>query len=322
MQRAKTTLICGFLGAGKTTFIRSQLQECREKTVVLVNEFGSLGMDGLAIQELDGLQVVEMAGGCICCSQKLALTDRVAEIVHRFQPERLFIEPSGVAEATELITILTEGKARKLLRLDGVITLVDAETFLDYSEPDCFGTFFCDQIGNADVVVINKMDLVAEDELQAVTERLQTINPTALITPASYGKLAADLPQGRVRSLSSSGRGQLDWEYVCLQPEGHFSEARVHELATHLARGSFGKIFRAKGLVRAESGKYLHLQLVGHRWQIDLRHSSIQPRLTCIGFNLDRRGLLDFLASDRPSSITLTSTTCHEPPAATSSRGK
>jgi G3E family GTPase len=279
----------------------------------LVNEFGSLGLDGAAIQEMDdGLQVVEMAGGCICCSQKLALAESVADIARRFRPHRLFIEPSGIAEASEVIGILTEGQAQELVRLDGVIAIVDAETFLDYSQPDAFGTFFRDQLANADMVVVNKTDLIDDGHLQAVTKRLQAVNPTALFIPASYCSLTVSLSEGRVRPLFRGNQRQHGWEYVCLQPEGRFSRESLHDLAAQIDQGIFGKILRAKGVVRAEGGQYLHLHLVGHRWCIEQRDSAIRPRLTCIGFNLDRRRLQAFLASGRDRLTTLFSTTDHE----------
>jgi G3E family GTPase len=306
-QCVKTTLICGFLGAGKTTFIRNQLQGNRHRTAVLVNEFGALALDGAVMQEIDGLQVVEMSGGCICCSQKLQLEEEITNIINRFQPQCLFIEPSGVAEASEVIGILTELSKKKLIQFEGVVAIVDAETFLEYSAPDAFGTFFLDQVCNADMVLVNKVDLVATEYLQLVIARIQALNNSALIVPASFSRLSAPLPGGREeRPLRQHGGQKPAWEYVCLKPSVQFSEQKLHELMALMNRDIFGRILRAKGVLgalQAEERKGLHVQLVGNRWTIEEQEALISPRFTCIGFNLDRNRLeacfagLDFSTS-------------------------
>ncbi len=297
VQGVKTTLICGFLGAGKTTFIRNQLHGNRRRTVVLVNEFGSLALDGAVMQEIDGLQVVEMAGGCICCSQKLQLADEITSIVHRLQPQRLLLEPSGVAEASEIIDILTGLVNNKMIRLEGVVTIVDAETFTEYSEPDAFGSFFLNQLSNADMVLINKEDLVPPDHLQLIIGRIKALNGGALIIPTSYGRLSVQLSDGfnyRDRPIYPSGGQPLPWQYVCLKPAARFSEQKLGQIMDLMKQGVFGRILRAKGIVQMmedKAGKCLHLQLVGNRWTIEAQQKVISPRLTCIGFNLDRNRL-------------------------------
>jgi G3E family GTPase len=308
VQGVKTTLICGFLGAGKTTFIRDQLHGNRHRTVVLVNEFGALALDGAVMQDIDGLQVVEMAGGCICCSQKLQLAEEITNIVNRFQPQRLFIEPSGVAEASEVIGILTELSKNKLINFESVVAIVDAETFIEYSEPDAFGTFFLDQVCNADMVLVNKVDLAATEHLQLVIARIQELNSSALIIPTSFSRLSVPLPEGREeRPLRQHGGQKPAWEYVCLKPSVQFSEQKLNELVALMTRDVFGRILRAKGVLgvlQAEEGKCLHLQLVGNRWTIEEQEALISPRFTCIGFNLDRNSLeACFAGRDFSSSL-------------------
>ena len=303
LQYVRTTLICGFLGAGKTTFIRANLQDSRQKTAVLVNEFGPLAMDGAIIQKIEDLHVVEMAGGCICCSQKLKLAETITEIIRRFQPERLFIEPSGVAEASEVIKVLTKLTLQDQIQLDGVLTIVDAETFLEYSEPDAFGTFFLDQVCNADMILVNKGDLVPDKQLQTIMVRVQALNSTALILPTSFCQLSAPLPEGRNRPLSCYAQQPHAWEYVYLKPSAPLPEQRVHELMELMDNGAFGRILRAKGVLLTKGKKQLQLQRVGNRWIIEKQENFISPRLTCIGFNLDRNRLATFF-TDQDFSTT------------------
>lgn len=293
----RTTLICGFLGAGKTTFIKAWLQDLRPRTVVLVNEFGSLGMDGAAISQIDGLQVVELPGGCICCRQKLELAATVCDIAERLRPQRLFIEPSGVAEASEIIRVLTGPALAGLIRLEGMLTIVDAETFLEYIEPDAFGTFFLDQLCNADIILINKTDLVTGEHLQKVTARIQALNCTALVVSTSYGSLPVSLPENRNRPLRAFPQQPISWEYLSLSPTTEFTMRELENFANLLENGSFGRILRAKGVLVAGGGKIVQLQLVGRRWTIREQEQSLpSPRLTLIGFNLDRQKLQSYLA--------------------------
>ena len=236
------------------------------------------------MQEIDGLQVIEMAGGCICCSQKLQLAEEITSIVNRFLPQRIFVEPSGVAEASEVIGRLNELSGKKLISFEGVVTIVDAETFMEYSEPDAFGSFFLNQVCNADLVLINKEDLVPTDHLQLIIARIQALTSGALILPTTFSRLAAPLPEGRERAIHIYDGKQPVWQYVCLKPSAQFSELKLIEIIELFKLGVFGKILRAKGVVPVvttlpeQEGKSLHLQLVGNRGTIEEQESFVSPR--------------------------------------------
>lgn len=294
-QQVATTLVCGFLGAGKTTFLRAQLQNSRERTVVLVNEFGELGLDGGSLREvgdLGGLEVVEMAGGCICCSQKLVMADTVLQLTETLRPERLFIEPSGIAEASEIIRIIESQALQQVVRLDCVITIVDAETFLDYGQPDAFGTFFLDQVGNGDLILVNKEDLVETEVLAEVLARLKSINPTALIVPASHGELSIALPARQGRSICQSvGWTEHRPGTFSLAIDRPLSLAELKELSRRLTSGQCGTVLRAKGVIPMTDGSRTELQLVGSRVELSDRAPAVTPRFLCIGFNLNRNRL-------------------------------
>src|SRR6185369_7745825 len=127
----KTRLVGGFLGAGKTTFILEQLKSAGTRVAVLVNEFGKLGIDGALIRLQGGIEVIELPGGCICCSQKEGLLESVRSVARQVAPELLLIEPSGVAEISELLQLLSDPSLAGVIRLDTVITVLDCETFLE-----------------------------------------------------------------------------------------------------------------------------------------------------------------------------------------------
>src|SRR6266567_3784969 len=175
----RTYLVSGFLGAGKTTFILEQLKNTGSRVAVLVNEFGELGIDGALIRSRSGFDVVEMPGGCICCSQRDGLAESIRRIAVEMEPELLLIEPSGIAEISEVLKVLAGPSLAGVIRLDAALTVIDAETFLEFSEPDGFGTFFLDQVVNADLILVNKIDLVAPAELAAIERRVEELRPGA-----------------------------------------------------------------------------------------------------------------------------------------------
>lgn len=294
--KTRTTLICGFLGAGKTTFIRNRLHQSGRSTAVLVNEFGTLGLDAAEIRQAGDLRVVELPGGCICCSQQLQLEEAILDIRRRFKPERLFIEPSGVAEASGILRVLTSTALKDQIVLDGVITVVDAETFLDYAEPEAFGTFFHDQIQNADLLLINKGDLVSSSHLDKVEQKILALNGRALVTATTFGQLAAVLPQRQRQEILSGMSSRPAWEHACLEPSIPLSIPALEAFGQKITAGCYGTIFRAKGLIPVDGGNDIELQVVGRRWKISEPAAVIAPRFICIGFDLQFQELEDFFS--------------------------
>ena len=198
-------IVVGFLGAGKTTTLRRMLAEANpaEKTVVLVNDFGELGIDGSLLSG-QGADVVELPNGCICCSLRKDLSAQLREVVAKMAPDRVLIEPSGVADVASLLQVLAAPEIASLLKVTRLHTVIDAGAFLrDYADmPDYFDV----QAKLSPVFILNKIDLVSEASLAAVRETLVALNPTARILPARYGVVEegldmsrAGLPRGRPR---------------------------------------------------------------------------------------------------------------------------
>jgi G3E family GTPase len=163
----KTTVVCGLLGSGKTTFIRGFVRGASGKTVVLVNDFGAAGIDG-EVFSADGIRSVELPSGCVCCTLRFDLITTVRKIVREFSPDHLVIEPSGVASPSGVLEAL-EGAG--IDRTD-VIGNVDATEFTGLYDSGMYGRFFKDQIALADVVLVNKTDLADEGTIVEVINRI------------------------------------------------------------------------------------------------------------------------------------------------------
>ena len=176
----RVNLVCGFLGSGKTTLMRRILAERggRERMAVIVNEFGQVGIDG-QILEGANVDVVELTAGCFCCVLKGSLVSAVEELRDRKGVERIAIESSGVSQPGELVAVLGDPAIKASVDLGPVVTVVDASRFAAHRK--VLGAFYMDQVKHADVVLLNKRDLVRPDALAAVRDEVRALNPRARV---------------------------------------------------------------------------------------------------------------------------------------------
>ena len=180
-------VIGGFLGSGKTTTILHLLRERAmdpAKTVLLVNEFGKVGVDG-ALLEGEGGAVRELASGCICCTLKADFMLQIEDIVATYAPEHVVVEPSGVASMRDVLQALTHPRVAHLiseLRTVLVLDVDDYDWFVNMSDQ-----FVDAQIGLAQLILLNKTDLAEPEAIAAVTADLERRNPEAVIVPTTYG---------------------------------------------------------------------------------------------------------------------------------------
>jgi len=189
-------ITAGFLGAGKTTYMRRRLadlamldQKIAGKTVVLVNDFSSVGIDGSLLTD-QGADVVELPNGCICCSLRDDLATQLQDTVARWAPDRVLIEPSGVADIASLIGVMQRPALAPFVRELKVTTVIDAGAFLaDYAT---LPAHFAAQAQLASTLVINKADLVSPAQRLVVAETLRRLNPAVNIRTARYGKVDAE----------------------------------------------------------------------------------------------------------------------------------
>jgi putative photosynthetic complex assembly protein 2 len=186
-------IVAGFLGAGKTTYMRRVLAQNAAlaatspktlRTIVLVNDFASVGIDGSLLAG-QGADIVELPNGCICCSLKADLAKQLTDVVARFAPDRVLIEPSGVADLASLLRVLASTSIAPLVSCTDVTTIVDAGSFLaDFGRME---GHIQAQIAPAGRVVINKADLVSPATLRMIANTVRSIAPNAHLAPARFG---------------------------------------------------------------------------------------------------------------------------------------
>ena len=181
----KIDIISGFLGAGKTTFIKKLLQEAisGEQVVLIENEFGEIGIDGGFLKDA-GIEIREMNSGCICCSLVGDFGKSLAEVLTKYSPDRIIIEPSGVGKLSDVIKAVVDVSADMDVQLNSAVTIVDAAKCKMYMKN--FGEFFNNQIEHAGTVVLSRTDITDAAKIQKDVEMIREKNEKAVIitTPA------------------------------------------------------------------------------------------------------------------------------------------
>ena len=188
MSATKIDIISGFLGAGKTTLIKKLLKDAfqGEQVVLIENEFGEIGIDGGFLKEA-GIEIREMNSGCICCSLVGDFGASLKEVVSKYHPDRILIEPSGVGKLSDVIKAVQGVQEEVGLVLNSYTTVVDAKKCKMYMRN--FGEFFNNQVEYAGAIIMSRTDIVDEAKAQAAMELLRGINSKAAIITTPIEKL-------------------------------------------------------------------------------------------------------------------------------------
>lgn len=184
----KIDIISGFLGAGKTTFIKKMIDEVfkGEKIVLIENEFGEVGIDGGFLKDA-GIQITEMNSGCICCSLVGDFGKSLSEVLTKYKPDRIIIEPSGVGKLSDVMKAVIDVSADMDVALNSAVTIVDAAKCKMYMKN--FGEFFNNQIENAGTVVLSRTDITDTAKIQKDVEMIREKNPKAAIVTTPLAEL-------------------------------------------------------------------------------------------------------------------------------------
>ncbi|MCP4577964.1 MAG: GTP-binding protein [Deltaproteobacteria bacterium] len=180
-EKARILLLAGFLGSGKTTLLKRILswEADLSDSVVLVNEFGDVGIDGALLKD-SGSDVVELTSGCICCTLSADLKLSLEDIWKRFQPKRIFIESSGVADPASIISVLQEPRLMQTMQLGKVITVLDAEL---WEAREVFGPLFFSQMKMADLILLNKIDIQGKGNIPQYLSEMHEVFPDTQVVP-------------------------------------------------------------------------------------------------------------------------------------------
>jgi G3E family GTPase len=245
------TVITGYLGSGKTTLLRHIIDNTDRKYAVLMNEFGSVGIDTRVIRGKN-IDVVELKGGCVCCSLSGEFDAAIKEIKESFEPEFIVIETTGVAEPDAIVADITENMED--VRLDAVITVVDADAMLRYPSLGHTGRV---QIEVADIILINKTDLVKEDDMDKVQDAVEAVNPAATIFRTTKCAIDVDL----ILDVNMEKKRPRTKKHVHENELGSFVYKSDRMLDRTMLEGVLAElptdIFRAKGFFATEEDEFM-----------------------------------------------------------------
>lgn len=187
----KVDIISGFLGAGKTTFIKELISKVfkDEKVVLIENEFGEIGIDSRFMQDA-GIEVTEMNSGCICCTLVGDFAEALKQVAAAYDPDRIIIEPSGVGKLSDVTAAVERMAEDAGLEVNSAITVADGKKAEMYMKN--FGEFYNNQLENASTIVISRSQMLDESKLARVLSKIQEHNPTATVITTPWDELSGE----------------------------------------------------------------------------------------------------------------------------------
>ena len=198
----KVDIISGFLGAGKTTLISKLLKEALngEQVVLIENEFGEIGIDGGFLKD-SGVEIREMNSGCICCSLVGDFGTSLKEVVDKYHPDRIIIEPSGVGKLSDVIKAVKDLHIENEIKLNSASTVADASKCKVYMKN--FGEFFNNQIEHAGTIILSRTQNISEEKLNKAIELIRQLNPNAHIITTPWDDIEGTQILGAMENVTN-----------------------------------------------------------------------------------------------------------------------
>lgn len=315
----KVDIISGFLGAGKTTFIKLLIENvfAGEKLVLIENEFGEIGIDGGFLKDA-GIEITEMNSGCICCTLVGDFSKALRKVIEEYHPERVLIEPSGVGKLSDVSKAIEHVKKEADIEIEGRITIVDGKKAKMYLKN--FGEFFKNQVAYANTIVVSRTQMMEDHSIEECVKMLREENKEASIISTSWDKLSKEAIEHAL-SPDTQLEGIFEEEKcpVCSHEHHHegacgcghehhhhhhhhadeiftswgqetahkYTEGELDFLLKALSETEgYGTILRAKGIVEMENGAWKQFDLVPQEYEVRESAADYTGRLCVIGTDL------------------------------------
>lgn len=328
----KIDIFSGFLGAGKTTLIKKLLKEAYkgEQVVLIENEFGEIGIDGGFLKEA-GVEIREMNSGCICCSLVGDFGTALKEVIAKYEPQRIVIEPSGVGKLSDVIKAVQKIENEVEIKLNSFTTVVDVTKCKMYMKN--FGEFFSNQIEYAGTVILSRTDKASEEKIATALEIIRGLNQTAAVITTPIEKLSGEKILDTMENNRSLEKELMD-EEVCPVCGGHhdhehhhdheecgcghdhehehhhhhadevftswgkettkkYTKEGIHEILEALSNHNdeYGMVLRAKGMVEGEDGQWIYFDMVPGEADVREGAPEYTGRICVIGSKMNEANL-------------------------------
>ena len=303
----KIDIFSGFLGAGKTTLIKKMIAESYkgQKLVLIENEFGEIGIDGGFLQD-SGINITEMNSGCICCSLVGDFGKALKKVIAEYHPDRILIEPSGVGKLSDVIAAVSK-VTNDEVTLGYTVAVADAGKVKVYMKN--FGEFYNNQIETASTIILSRTDSTQQSKLDAAVAMLREHNSVATIVTTPWGELtgeqliealegkasvAAELAKMEMERLAEED--EEEDHHCChhhhdVETAKKFDKAAIEAALHELDSGKYGTILRAKGILPAVDGTWIHFDYVPEECNVRTGSADITGKLCVIGSKLDEAGV-------------------------------
>ena len=290
----KILLVSGFLGAGKTTFIKELAKNINLEFVVLENEYADIGVDKDFLDEKN-LNVWEMSEGCICCSMKGDFKSSIKRIYSEINPEYLVVEPTGVGMLSSIIENIREINNNDIEILSP-ITLIDITSFSEYLET--FNSFFTDNLKNTGKVILTKLENSNYFEIENIKNEILKINNNLEIITDDYrnfqkewfGEILNKSIDNKIIDKNFSLKTHINLRTFSKENVNLKTMDELGLFLNKLVDGDFGKIYRAKGIVKVD-GYWGKFNLVYKNFEMEPITDAKRTKIVIIGNNLDIENL-------------------------------
>lgn len=313
-MKTNIDIISGFLGAGKTTLIKKLANESlqKENIVIIENEFGEIGIDSNVLKN-ENLKVREINAGCICCTVKDDFKNAAIEIINKYHPSRIIIEPSGVAKLTDILQIFSNHDLKYCTTIHVVTTVVDALKYNTYLAN--FGEFYKNQIINCKTVVLSRTSDLDAEKIQNIVLSISKLNKRANIITTPWNKLSSEKiletmeldsikPLDKEVNLLNKSTYKFSINHCANEvfdtfgietPKVFNRQCLKQKLSCLNDAETFGMVLRAKGIVETEENHWIKFDFVPNEIKIVDTYPDYTGRLCIIGSNLNKENIKKLL---------------------------
>ncbi|WP_099204160.1 CobW family GTP-binding protein [Scatolibacter rhodanostii] len=307
----KILVVSGFLGAGKTTFIKMLTQKTGKKFIVLENDYAQADIDSALLRASTDLNIYELTEGCVCCSMKQDFASSILTISNTLDPEYLVVEPTGVAKLSNIINNIRRIQYEQIILLKPV-TMLDGKTFTEGIHT--YGDIFTDQLVAADKIIVTKMEQSYAEELQKLEENVRYYNTDAKMLMSHYSEQPTEwwnslfsdyLDEDFAPTPESETEEKTDVETLSLTSPSLASPIQLIKILEGVVSGVFGSVIRAKGFLTCGQ-TWLSFDVVDKLYSITGIEPTDEQQARCvfIGKDINHKWLHELLQpSHKPIRI-------------------
>ncbi len=293
----KILIISGFLGAGKTTFIKALASQTKKEVAILENEYGLAGIDGDILKNdmsTEKVNIWEMTEGCICCSVKGDFAASVLTIANTVDPDYLVIEPTGVAMLSQVIRNLQQIEYERI-KLLAPITIVDGHSYNRYVKE--YEELYCNQVSSAHTVIVSKMEHAGAEEKECLKAELKKINPEGRIMTEHYSSFNKEQWISLLEHDYNGEKLHTETENMQELPDTFSMKGvsmkcpeQLFLLLEELIRGKYGNIFRAKGQIKAGEQRF-RFDVADGQYSMIGGEIEVEDKVVFIGTEISRQNI-------------------------------